>query len=86
MSDVFEHPEIRELSDRNSLVVFILALLFGTLGVHRFYVGRVWTGLLWFFTGGLALIGWVIDIITILTGSFKDSHGREICKPFCAQE
>lgn len=83
MSDVFEHPEVREESDKNSVIVFILALLFGTLGVHRFYVGRGWTGLLWLFTGGLFLIGWIIDIISILTGGFKDNQRREVCKPFC---
>lgn len=37
----------------------------GFTGAHRFYYGRPLTGILWFFTGGLFLIGWLIDIILI---------------------
>lgn len=39
--------------------------LFGFLGAHRFYYGRPLTGILWFFTGGLFLIGWIIDLVFI---------------------
>ena len=39
--------------------------LVGPLGVHRFYCGRIGTGILWFFTGGLAGIGWLVDVFLI---------------------
>jgi TM2 domain-containing membrane protein YozV len=39
--------------------------VFGAFGLHRFYYGRPWTGLLWFFTGGLLLVGWIIDAFLI---------------------
>lgn len=45
------------------------------LGIHRFYVGKIGTGILFLLTLGLLGVGWVIDIIRIALGSFKDSKG-----------
>jgi TM2 domain-containing membrane protein YozV len=42
-----------------------LLWIFGFTGSHRFYYGRPITGTIWFFTGGLLLIGWIIDIFLI---------------------
>jgi len=44
-------------------------------GLHRFYVGKIGTGILWLFTGGLFLIGQIIDIIMIISGQFEDKNG-----------
>jgi TM2 domain-containing membrane protein YozV len=52
--------------------------LLGYLGVHRFYVGRIASGILWMFTGGLLGVGWVIDIIQIANGTFRDSDGLPV--------
>ena len=41
-------------------------------GLHRFYVGKIGTGILWLFTGGLLGIGQFIDIIVIIVGRFRD--------------
>ena len=47
-------------------------------GLHRFYVGKVGTGILWFFTGGLVGIGQLIDIILIALGQFTDKDGLPV--------
>lgn len=42
-----------------------LLWIFGFTGSHRFYYGRPITGVLWFCTGGLFLIGWIVDLFLI---------------------
>ncbi len=39
--------------------------VFGIFGAHRFYYGRQITGTIWFFTGGLLLVGWIVDLFLI---------------------
>jgi hypothetical protein len=70
----------RGSSPKSKTATALLALFLGGLGVHRFYVGKVGTGILMLFTlGGLGL--WVlIDFIIILCGNFTDSEGRKIDK------
>lgn len=39
--------------------------IIGFTGAHRFFFGRPLTGILWFFTGGLFLVGWIVDLFLI---------------------
>lgn len=60
------------VSSKNWMLALMLCIFLGVFGVHRFYVGKVGTGILYFFTCGLFGVGWIIDIIMIATGCFKD--------------
>lgn len=67
-----------EKSDKGFVPVLLLCLLLGGLGVHRFYVGKVGTGILMLLTlGGLGIWS-LIDLIYIAIGQFEDSEGRQI--------
>jgi TM2 domain-containing membrane protein YozV len=60
------------------LTTLLLAIFLGGLGIHRFYVKKIGTGILWLLTLGFGGIGWFIDIIVILVGNFKDKQGNYI--------
>jgi len=64
------------VSPRSRTVAAVLAFFLGGLGIHRFYVGKIGTGVAQILTiGGLGV--WVlIDFIMILVGSFKDKEER----------
>ena len=49
--------------DTHSLAVGYLLWIFGFLGAHRFYYGKPVSGTIYFFTFGLFLIGWLVDLI-----------------------
>jgi len=51
--------------DTHSKTIGYLLWIFGFMGAHRFYYGRQITGLIWFFTAGLFLIGWIVDLFLI---------------------
>ena len=52
-------------SGTHSLTVGYICWVFGFVGAHRFYYGKPITGTLWFFTGGLLGIGWLVDLFLI---------------------
>jgi TM2 domain-containing membrane protein YozV len=58
-------------------IAYLLWLVsgFGALGFHRFYLGKIPTGLLWMFTGGLAMVGSIYDFLT-LPGQVREANIR----------
>ena len=51
--------------DTHSKLIGYVLWIFGFMGAHRFYYGRPVTGTIWFFTLGLFLIGWIVDLFLI---------------------
>ncbi len=60
------------ISRKSKMTALFLCIFFGYLGAHKFYVGKTGMGLLYLFTLGLFGIGWLVDIILIAVGSFRD--------------
>ncbi len=54
-----------ETMPTHPVLVGYLYWILGFVGAHRFYFGKPLTGTLWFFTGGIFLIGWIVDLFLI---------------------
>jgi len=70
------NPTNKPVSMKSRLAVVLLCLFLGWIGVHRFYVGKVGTGVLFIFFGWNVLSIWVlVDFIMACVGSFTDKSG-----------
>jgi hypothetical protein len=63
------------ISHRSRLTTQLLAFFLGMFGAHRFYVGKIKTGLLMMVTLGGLGVWWLVDNIVILGGDFRDAEG-----------
>ena len=68
----------RKVSKHKKWNIFVLCLLLGIFGVHRFYLRKKITGFAYLFTFGLYGVGWVFDLVMIATGHFKDERNLPI--------
>ena len=69
------------ISPKSRLVTLLLCFFLGFIGVHRFYVGKIGTGILMIVTFcGFFGIWVLIDLIMIVCGAFKDKEGRRVFK------
>jgi TM2 domain-containing membrane protein YozV len=62
-------------SNTHSAAIGYLLWIFGFTGAHRFYFGKPVTGTIWFFTGGLLGIGWLIDLF-LIPGMDREADAR----------
>jgi TM2 domain-containing membrane protein YozV len=66
------------ISEKGFVPTLLLALFLGGLGAHRFFVGKIGTGIVQLLTlGGLGIWA-LIDLIMIAVGSFKDKQGLPV--------
>lgn len=67
-------------TEKNWLVALLLCFFLGGIGAHRFYVGKVGSGILYILTFGIFGIGVLVDLIKIIIGKFTDKDGNPIQK------
>lgn len=72
--------ESSQVSDKVRVVALPVGFLLGIFGAHRFYVGKIGTGLLMLVTAGGGGIWWLYDLILILAGEFRDSDGHRVTR------
>ena len=65
-------------SPKSNVVAFILCFFIGALGVHRFYVGKIGSGVAQLLTLGGLFIWSFIDFIMIICGKFTDKDGKTL--------
>lgn len=76
-----EAPSSLNYSPKSYMATLLLCFFFGGFGVHRFYVGKIGTGVLMLLTlGGLGVWA-LVDLILVVGGWFKDAEGRAIVHP-----
>ena len=70
--------EKRGVSEKGFVPTLLLCFFLGVIGVHRFYVGKIGTGVLQLLTFGGLGIWCLIDFVMIVVGNFTDKQGRLI--------
>lgn len=69
---------VKKASNVSSDLQYYLTLFFGPLGFHRFALGKTWSGIVYFLTGGLFLVGWLLDLLQLLAGIQTDKQKRYV--------
>ncbi len=67
-----------DISPKSGITTLLLCLFLGFYGGHRFYSGHTGLGMLYLFTAGLFFIGWIVDLIKIINGSYRDKDNKLI--------
>lgn len=66
------------LSPKSWLATLLLSIFLGELGIDRFYLGKIGTGILKLITFGGFGIWWLIDLILVIAGAMKDKQGLPV--------
>jgi TM2 domain-containing membrane protein YozV len=72
------------VSPKKKSIALLLCIIFGMIGIHRFYLGKILTGILMIIFSITVYLAWItaiwvfIDAIRLIFTSQKDSNGREM--------
>ena len=58
-------PRTLTLRPKKVWIAYLLCFPLGILGIHKFYLRKPFMGVLYFFTGGLVIVGWLYDLVTL---------------------
>ena len=73
-----ENNPTANTSEKSFIILLLLSIFIGGLGIDRFYVGKIGTGILKLITLGGFGVWWLIDLIIIVSGNMKDAEGRVV--------
>ncbi len=65
-------------SDKSRGIALALGCVLGVFGAHRFYLGKIGTGILQVLTMGGMGVWWLYDMILLASGSFRDAEGHRV--------
>ena len=68
-------PKEKPYAFKSRWTAFFLCLTLGWLGIHRLYIGKIGTGIIYALTFGCLGFGWFMDLFAILCGAFRDKSG-----------
>jgi len=66
---------MRQTSEKSGIACLLFLIFLAPFGLHRFYVGKIGTGILFLLTAGLLGLWWLIDLIMLIAGAFTDANG-----------
>jgi TM2 domain-containing membrane protein YozV len=72
------HPNEEQISDKTRLVTLLLCVPFGSLGMHRFYVGKTGTAILMILTFGGFGFWTLLDTLFVIIGRFTDVNRKQV--------
>lgn len=64
------------MGGKSQIVALLLCIFLGGLGIHRFYLGYIWQGVVQLLTAGGFGIWWLIDLIRIIIGDLTPKNGE----------
>jgi len=70
--------DVREQREQRWLITLLLCIFLGGFGAHRFFVGKIGTAFLMIITLGGLGVWWLVDLITIIVGKYKDKQGNYV--------
>ena len=70
------------ISTKSRLATLLLCFFLGWAGAHRFYVNKIGTGVMMLLSGGGLGIWWLVDIIFVVSGAFRDKEDKRVLNWF----